>query len=158
MRSGPIAALALAGACGRIGFDAGVAGTTDDGMVAVLTVSPAAPTINVGSKVAFQVGGGTPPYALTADTGTVQNLTFVAPTEAGTTIVHASDTDGRTADVTVTYRGDHLFVAGGDVSGAIDASVLTTTDGITWTTAGNLPAPRANGALVVYDDRLYYLG
>ena len=146
--------LALLG-CGRVGFESRVAG--DAG--ARLVVTPATSLINVGSKQPLAVSGGVPPYQLTlAGQGAMVGSTFVAPTRAGESRIDVADAEGRIGTATIDYRGDRLFVAGGFLGTAATASVLSSSDGVTWTMVGNLPAARGNGAFVVYDDRMFYLG
>lgn len=146
---------ALLAACGRLGFDARI---DTDGAVDLLELVPAEATINLGSKQSFVVSGGAPPYTLAiVGEGALDAGVFVAPSHAGETIVRATDADGNTGSAVVRYRGERLFVVGG-LEGAAVASVLSSSDGASWVETGSLPVPRANGALVVYDDRMFYLG
>ncbi len=146
----------LAG-CGRIGFDEGIPGGDD---TSALSLTPTSPVTNLGSQVRFEVTGGTPPYTFTLDgAGVLRESTFVAPSRAGRSTVTATDVDGLTGSTTITYRGDTLFLVGGRVGGSSISSVLRSDNGgVTWTQVGDLPLPRANGALVAYDDALFYIG
>jgi len=151
--SAGLLASALVAGCGRLGFE-----EVSDRTVPV-TLTPAQSTLNVGSKVELVASGGEPPYELVlSGEGTLVGTTFVAPTSAGETIVTATDALGDSAAATIRYRGERLFVVGGLVGGTAVPSVLLSEDGAIWTPAGALPVARANGALVVYDDRMYYLG
>jgi hypothetical protein len=153
--------VAIAG-CGRFGFadrsggdDAG----GDSGSPSIgLTAMPA--MINVGSKSQLVTTGDTAPttFTITSGGGFISGTTFIAPSGAGQSTVEAVDAAGARASTTITYDGTQLFVAGGDIAGAV-ASVLRSTDGgATWTQIGSLPAPRINGAFVVYDDAMFYMG
>jgi len=141
----------LAG-CGRIGFD-------ERGAEGSLSLTPSAPVVNLGSRVDFEIVGGTPPYTLSLDgAGTLAEQSFRAPSSAGESTIRAIDADGLVAMATVTYRGDALFLVGGIIGGTVVPDVFRSDDGVTWAQIGMLPNPRANGALVVYDDTLFYLG
>ncbi len=151
-----VGAIALLAACGRLGFDVdGVGGDGGDG----LAVLPAVSTINLGSKVALSASGGVPPYtfSLTGE-GVLVDTTFIAPSRAGSSTIAVTDARGARAMATIDYRGDRLFVVGGFVGAALDGAVLSSTDGTNWAQVGALPQPRGNGALVVFDDRLFYMG
>jgi len=151
-------AFAFATGCGRIGFSE-VAVNGGDGDATTVTLIPALSTINVGSKVELVADGGVPPYELAlVGEGSLTGTTFVAPTRAGESLVSATDSLGRSATATIRYRGERLFVVGGLVGGTAVPTVLSSEDGAIWTSLGALPAARANGALVVYDDRMFYLG
>lgn len=153
--------LAVLGACGRVGFSevANGPGGSDGSGASSLGLTAIPPTINVGSKAQLVVTGGTPPYTFAVTGGgTTAGSVFVAPSRAGQSTVQVTDAAGLTGTAVVSYRGDQIFVVGGDVAGAISATVLASSDGATWTQVGSLPMPRANGALVVYDDAMVYMG
>lgn len=145
--------------CGRLAFDPTSGGDDGDGDGGTLALSPATSTINVGSRVALIASGGVPPYQFAiVGEGHLVDAMFVAPSRAGESTITVTDAAGRTASALVRYRGDRLFVAGGQTGGGASPSVLSSVDGASWTPAGMLPAARANGAFVVFDDRLFYLG
>jgi len=154
--------LVALGACGRIGFSdlVGGPGAPDASDAPQLGLTATPPTINLGSKAQLAVTGGTPPYTFTvAGAGVMVGSAFVAPSRAGESTVQVTDAVGAMGSTVVSYHGDQIFVVGGIVAGTEDASVLVSSDGgVTWSQAGSLPAPRANGALVVYDDAMIFMG
>lgn len=139
--------------CGRVGFTELASDTTG------LSLVPPAATINVGSRLDLVATGGTPPYLLSLEgAGSLDGWTFVAPSRAGVSRIEVSDAEGATATAQIVYRGDRLFVIGGFLGAAPTDTVLTSSDGVTWTAAGQLPVARGNGAAVVFDDQILYLG
>lgn len=154
------AAACLLAACGRVSFDArSDASLAGDG--AVLTLDPPAATINTGSKLQLTASGGVEPYtfAVIGD-GWVDAATglFWAPSHVGKSQVRVTDAASAEATAQVTYRGTTIFQVGGLVAGNATMTVYASTDGASWNVVGSLPAPRANGSLIVYDDRLLYIG
>jgi len=157
----------LASACGRIGYDELArdgSGGADASACASLVFSPAAPRTNLNTVVTLRASGGTPPYvyALVQGGGVVGGIvsanSFLAPGEPGKSKLSVADAAGCVAYADVTYGGDFLFYVGGQAGGVATDEVWRSGDGVTWTPSGVLPGPRSSGALLVYVDRLWFLG
>jgi len=153
-----VAILVVACGCGRIAFDDAASG--DGGGSGAIVLDPPTATINLGARVALTVTDGTPPFTFTATGGGWVDAegTFTAPVRAGSSQVRVTDRAGNQATAAIRYEGSRLFLAGGDATGAPRSDVRSSADGVSWSVVGQLPAPRANGALIAYEDRLLYLG
>lgn len=153
--------LVLAAGCGRVQFDERSETAGDASSTLALVLEPPTATINMGSKLQLTASGGVPPYTFDVlGGGWIDPAVglFVAPSRVGTSTVRVTDAASATATAEVMYGGSTIFLAGGLVGGASVTEVRASSDGLTWNVVGALPAPRANGSLVVFDDRLLYLG
>jgi len=146
--------LCVAG-CGRLGFD-------DETPPDACTVSANASVAraNFHSSAAFVADGGRAPYAFTlvSGPGSVDpSGTFTSTDQGGTATVEAVDSFGCSAQASIEIGGDSLFYVGGTSNSVPTDQVLRSDDGLTWTVVGNLPAPRNSGALLVLNDRMYWI-
>jgi hypothetical protein len=155
----------LASACGRFSFDpiaGGDGGDAQSGLCAI-TITPDAIELNVNSRTTFAVSGNRSPatFSIEAGPGTVVDTTgaFFSPSAEATTTILAVDNDGCEARAVATTRGSTLFYVGGvDLGQVPHSDVYSSPDGITWTTIGALPGTRYYGRLVVFEDRMWWLG
>lgn len=141
--------------CGRFGFDNEVAPDA----CAVAVSAPSSRT-NVHSKVTFTANGGRAPYEfrLVSGPGAISaGGSFASAGQPGTATIEATDVFGCSAQASIAVGGDSLFYVGGTSSSVPTNQVLRSDDGITWSVVGTLPAPRYSGALLVKDDRMFYI-
>ncbi len=111
-----------------------------------------------GEKVEVNVvAGGSSLFAMGGWGGYTTDKVYNSSDGVAWTVDNLEISRGET--VTVVFK-DQLFMTGGWYSGSNIASVLTSTSGATgtWTTAGDLPAPRGWGSAVVFEDRIIYVG
>ncbi len=144
----------LAG-CGRYGFDGVVAPDA-----CTVTVTAPNARMNVHSTATFVAGGGRAPYefSLVSGPGTIAiDGVFTSASQPGTATIEARDAFGCAAQTTIEVGGDSLFYVGGTSMSVPTDQVLRSDDGLTWTVVGNLPEARYSGALLVLNDRMFYV-
>lgn len=150
MRAAWLGLFVVAG-CGRIDFDPTSA--------LALSLSPPSARVNINSLIAFEASGGTPPYSFTTTLGAIDDTGQLrAPGRPGVAAVAVTDANSAMASAEVTIGGDYLYAVGGYDGVAGRDEVWRTSDGVTWTVVGHLPATRDFGSLIVYDDQLFYAG
>lgn len=151
-----LAGLSTLAGCGRVGFDDQAPPTE----ACTLALDAGAPRLNFHSQRSVQIVGGTDPVQLSVSAIASIDATGVVTSRgiAGPATVTAVDAGGCTAEVTLEIGGDTLFYVGGTLNAVPSADVLTSTDGLAWTTTPNaLPAKRTSGALLVYRDKLWWV-
>jgi hypothetical protein len=148
--------LVIIAGCGRFGFDDEVA--PDACAVSISTLTS---RVNLHSKVTFTAVGGRPPYQYTLVSGpdgwVDTDGTYFSIDQSGTATIEAVDVFGCSARASVAVGGDSLFYVGGTSMSVPTNEVLRSDDGITWTVVGTLPEARYSGALLVLNDRMYYV-
>lgn len=142
--------------CGRLGFDAPQTPSEE----CTLALDAGASRLNFHSQRAVQIVGGTDPVELSVSAIASIDATGLVTSRgiAGPATVAAVDAGGCTAEATVEIGGDTLFYVGGTFNTMPSADVLSSVDGLAWTTKPNaLPARRTSGALLVYRDKLWWI-
>lgn len=113
---------------------------------------------NVSTSQTITVDGGLPPYGFATTAGSIdQQGRFRAPAYPGQARITVTDAEGASGFVDVEIGGDRLFVVGGQFGGNPQSDVWSG-DGRTFTRVGQLPVGLESGALVVFEDRMLYIG
>jgi hypothetical protein len=153
---GLIAVAVVTSACGRINF---VPLDLSDCSFAI----QAAPSqVNLNSRVQLTAQGarGAVTWQVASGLGSIDaSGEFFAGDRVEVVTIEATDDSGCSASTTVNVRGSTLFyVAGSDANDIPQADVWSSTDGVTWQSIGALPAARQLGKLLVFEDRMWWLG
>jgi len=151
-----LATACLAGGCGRISFD------PLDPSQCSFSIQPATPQVNLSSRVQLTAQGarGAVMWRVASGQGSIdESGLFFAGDRVETVTIEATDQDLCTGSTTVGVRGSTLFYAAGqDVNAIPMADVWSTANGVAWSRIGALPMARALGKLVVFDDRMWWIG
>jgi N-acetylneuraminic acid mutarotase len=143
--------------CGRIAFD-----PTKDGDTSNLAITPATSRTNLNTTTMFVATGGEPPYSfrIAQGPGEIDGTLgrFMAPSVPGTSTVEVVDSNGEMRTAEVSYGGDELFFVGGHVNNNAIDEIRRTTDGTQWDVVGHLPEARGDGSLLVFENKLWFLG
>ncbi len=152
MRFG-LACVVVATGCGRLYFDP---------RECSFDVEPSTAQVNLNSRLQLQAVGarGTVRYRIASGQGSIDEAgVLFSGDRVEAVTVDATDDDGCTASAVIDVLGSTLFyVAGADAASTAVAGAWSSTDGIAWQASGSLPAPRSLGKLVVFDDRMWWLG
>lgn len=130
------------------------------------------PPLSIGDKVAnenssvvFSFSEGTPPYTVELLQGAGEwdepNSEYFTPNYPETASFKVTDSQGSSDTFNITVGGTQLYFAGGQDptnSWVTTDTVFSSNDGATWNTIGNLPGTRFNGAMLVFKDKMYFMG
>lgn len=71
---------------------------------------------------------------------------------------HSNVLPGTLTDMSKARLNGKIWIAGGNTGSTIPTDVMSSSDGLTWSTIGQLPSPRRYGSMLTYKSKLWYIG
>lgn len=119
---------------------------------------------NLNSLPKVRILGGVPPFEVSVVEGEGQLegsgrlFTLTTGPNHGAVTLRVVDGAGNEDAAELKVGGDRLFLLGGYEAGLSLDTMLTTTDGSSWSDAGSLPRPLSGTRAVVWRDELWIVG